>query len=30
MDHGIQSFVSARYQPKVIERIQILGGAGQA
>jgi fructose/tagatose bisphosphate aldolase len=30
MDHGVQSFVSSRYQPKVIERIQILGGAGQA
>lgn len=30
MDHGVQSFVSARYVPKVVERIQILGAAGQA
>lgn len=30
MDHGVQSFVSARYVPKVIERIRILGGSGQA
>lgn len=30
MDHGVQSFVSARYVPKVIERIRILGGEGKA
>jgi fructose-bisphosphate aldolase class II len=28
MDHGVQSFVSERYVPKVVERIRILGGAG--
>jgi fructose/tagatose bisphosphate aldolase len=30
MDHGVQSFVAARYVPKVAERIRILGGAGKA
>jgi len=30
MDHGVQSHVSARYVPKVIERIRILGGEGKA
>jgi len=30
MDHGVQSFVCARYLPQVIERIQILGGSGHA
>ncbi len=30
MDHGLQAFVSARYVPKVIERIEILGGVGKA
>lgn len=30
MDHGVQSFVSQRYIPKVIERLQILGAAGKA
>lgn len=30
MDHGVQSFVSSRYVPKVAERIRILGGAGRA
>jgi fructose/tagatose bisphosphate aldolase len=29
MDHGVQSYVSARYIPRVIERIEILGGAGK-
>ncbi len=29
MDHGVQSFVSARYQPRVVERLRILGGAGK-
>ena len=29
MDHGVQSFVSSRYQPRVIERLRILGGAGK-
>ena len=30
MDNGLQSFVARRYVPKVVERITILGGAGQA
>lgn len=30
MDNGVQSFVAARYVPKVAERIRILGGAGKA
>jgi len=30
MDNGVQSHVSARYVPKVIERIRILGGEGKA
>jgi len=30
MDHGVQSFVAARYVPRVVERIRVLGGAGQA
>lgn len=30
MDHGVQTFVSSRYLPRVIERIRILGGAGKA
>ena len=30
MDHGVQAFVSARYLPRVTERIRILGGEGQA
>lgn len=30
MDHGLQSYVSARYLPKVVERIRMLGAAGQA
>lgn len=30
MDNGVQSFVSARYVPKVAERIRILGGEGKA
>ena len=30
MDHGVQSFVATRYQPRVIERINVLGGAGRA
>jgi fructose-bisphosphate aldolase, class II len=30
MDHGVQSYVSDRYVPKVIERIRILGGEGKA
>ena len=30
MDHGVQSFVSERYVPRVMERIQVLGGAGRA
>jgi hypothetical protein len=29
MDHGLQSFVSEDYLPKVMERIRILGGSGQ-
>ena len=28
MDNGLQSFVAERYMPKVIARIQLLGGAG--
>ncbi len=28
MDHGVQSFVSERYVPRVVERMTILGGAG--
>ena len=30
MDHGVQSFVSERYVPRVMERIHVLGGAGRA
>ncbi len=30
LDHGVQSYVSERYVPKVAERIRILGGAGKA
>lgn len=30
MDNGVQSFVAARYVPKVVERIRILGGAGKS
>jgi fructose/tagatose bisphosphate aldolase len=29
MDHGVQSFGSARSVPRVAERIRILGGAGK-
>ena len=29
MDHGVQSYVSERYLPKVSERIRILGGEGR-
>ncbi len=29
MDHGVQSFVAARYVPKVVERMRLLGGAGR-
>ncbi|MSU35194.1 MAG: class II fructose-bisphosphate aldolase [Pedosphaera sp.] len=29
MDNGMQSFIAARYVPKVAERIRILGGAGK-
>jgi len=30
MDNGVQTYVSERYRPKVRERIELLGGAGQA
>ncbi len=30
MDNGLQSFIAARYQPRVAERLRLLGGAGQA
>lgn len=30
MDHGVQSWIAARYQPRVAERIRLLGGEGQA
>jgi tagatose 1,6-diphosphate aldolase GatY/KbaY len=30
MDNGVQSFISARYVPKLIERIRTLGGAEMA
>ncbi len=30
MDNGLQSFVGARYQPVVADRIRLLGGEGQA
>jgi fructose/tagatose bisphosphate aldolase len=30
MDHGVQSHVSSRYVPKVMERIRLLGGEGRA
>ncbi len=30
MDHGVQSFVSARYTPKVADRLRILGSTGKA
>lgn len=30
MDHGLQSFVAARYQPVVAERIRLLGAEGRA
>lgn len=29
MDNGVQSFVSARYVPKVADRMRLLGGAGR-
>jgi len=29
MDNGVQSFVSRAYVPKVIDRIDLLGGSGQ-
>jgi fructose-bisphosphate aldolase class II len=29
MDNGVQSYVSARYVPKVVERMTLLGGAGR-
>jgi len=29
MDNGVQSYVSARYLPKVVERMTLLGGAGR-
>ncbi|MFN0068102.1 MAG: class II fructose-bisphosphate aldolase [Limisphaerales bacterium] len=29
MDNGVQSFVAARYVPRVAERIRVLGGAGK-
>jgi fructose-bisphosphate aldolase class II len=29
MDNGVQSFVAARYVPKVVGRMKLLGGAGQ-
>jgi len=29
MDHGVQSFVSARYLPRVVERLQVLGAVGK-
>lgn len=29
MDNGVQSYVSQKYQPKVQERMEVLGGAGQ-
>ena len=29
MDNGVQSYISARYIPRVIERIRILGGEGK-
>ncbi|HEV7404321.1 MAG TPA: class II fructose-bisphosphate aldolase [Chthoniobacteraceae bacterium] len=30
MDNGVQTFVSARYLPKVMARIRVLGGEGRA
>jgi len=30
MDNGVQSFVSTRYVPKVVERINVLNGSGTA
>ncbi len=30
MDNGVQSFVSTRYVPKVVERINVLNGSGMA
>ena len=30
MDNGVQSYVSARYVPKVVERMRLLGGEGMA
>ena len=30
MDNGVQSFVSTRYVPKVVERICVLNGRGKA
>lgn len=30
MDNGVQQFVSARYVPRVVERMRLLGGSGQA
>jgi fructose-bisphosphate aldolase class II len=29
MDNGVQGYVSARYVPKVVERMELLGGAGR-
>jgi len=29
MDNGVQAYVSARYVPKVVERMTLLGGAGR-
>lgn len=30
MDHGVQAHVASRYQPRVVERIRLLGASGQA
>lgn len=30
MDNGLQTYISQNYQPKVKERIEVLGGGGQA
>jgi fructose/tagatose bisphosphate aldolase len=30
MDHGVQSFVASRYQPRVVELIRRLGGEGRS
>jgi fructose-bisphosphate aldolase class II len=29
MDNGVQGFIAARYVPRVVERMKLLGGAGQ-